>query len=256
MGLIYAIANQKGGVGKTTTAINLAAYLAQYDQRVLLVDIDPQANATSSVGIEKEEVESGTYEALLEIEPATKNILHNPKIKMDILPSSPALAGATVELVDEIGRETRLKVALKPLVDKYDYVIIDCPPSLGLLTLNGLVAANNGVIIPVQCEYLALEGLGQLIQTLKRVREALSPSLTIRGVLMTMYDSRTNLSSDVVKEVRRFFPDQVFKSIIPRSIRLAEAPSYGMPISVHAPQSTGARAYQALTEELLAKDQT
>jgi chromosome partitioning protein len=256
MGLIYAIANQKGGVGKTTTAINLAAYLAQYDQRVLLVDIDPQANATSSVGIEKEEVESGTYEALLEIEPATKNILHNPKIKMDILPSSPALAGATVELVDEIGRETRLKVALKPLVDNYDYMIIDCPPSLGLLTLNGLVAANNGVIIPVQCEYLALEGLGQLIQTLKRVREALSPSLSIRGVLMTMYDSRTNLSSDVVKEVRRFFPDQVFKSIIPRSIRLAEAPSYGMPISVHAPQSTGARAYQALTEELLAKDQT
>jgi len=255
MGLIYAIANQKGGVGKTTTAINLAAYLAQYDQSVLLVDIDPQANATSSVGIEKEEVESGTYEALLEIEPATKNILHNPKIKMDILPSSPALAGATVELVDEIGREARLKVALKPLVDKYDYVIIDCPPSLGLLTLNGLVAANNGVIIPVQCEYLALEGLGQLIQTLKRVREAISPGLIIRGVLMTMYDSRTNLSSDVVKEVRRFFPDQVFKSIIPRSIRLAEAPSYGVPISVHAPQSTGAKAYQALTEELLAKDQ-
>lgn len=255
MGFIYAIANQKGGVGKTTTAINLAAYLARYDQRVLMVDIDPQANATSSVGIEKETVQGGIYEALLEIEPATKNILHNPKINLDILPSSPALAGATVELVDEIGREARLKAALKPLVDKYDYIIIDCPPSLGLLTLNGLVAANNGVIIPVQCEYLALEGLGQLVRTLKRVREALSPELHIRGVLLTMFDPRTNLSSDVVQEVRRFFQDQVFQAIIPRSIRLAEAPSYGIPISVHAPESTGAKSYQALTKELLTGDQ-
>ncbi len=255
MGFIYAIANQKGGVGKTTTAINLAAYLARYDQRVLMVDIDPQANATSSVGIEKETVQGGIYEALLEIEPATKNILHNPKINLDILPSSPALAGATVELVDEIGREARLKAALKPLVDKYDYIIIDCPPSLGLLTLNGLVAAANGVIIPVQCEYLALEGLGQLVRTLKRVREALSPELHIRGVLLTMFDPRTNLSSDVVQEVRRFFQDQVFQAIIPRSIRLAEAPSYGIPISVHAPESTGAKSYQALTKELLTGDQ-
>lgn len=255
MGFIYAIANQKGGVGKTTTAINLCAYLAKNDKSVLLVDIDPQANATSSVGIDKRTVKGGTYETLLEITPADEQILHNPQLKMDLLPSSLALAGANVELVNEIGREARLKLALKPLVDHYDYILIDCPPSLGLLTLNGLVAASNGVIIPVQCEYLALEGLGQLIQTLKRVRDAISPNLRVRGVVLTMFDSRTNLANDVVKEVRSFFPSQVFDAVIPRSIRLAEAPSYGIPISVHAPNSSGAKAYKALTQELLKTDE-
>ncbi|MEA3350915.1 MAG: ParA family protein [Chloroflexota bacterium] len=255
MGFIYAIANQKGGVGKTTTAINLCAYLAKNDKSVLLVDIDPQANATSSVGIDKRTVKGGTYETLLEITPADEQILHNPQLKMDLLPSSLALAGANVELVNEIGREARLKLAIEPLVDHYDYILIDCPPSLGLLTLNGLVAASNGVIIPVQCEYLALEGLGQLIQTLKRVRDAISPNLRVRGVVLTMFDSRTNLANDVVKEVRSFFPSQVFDAVIPRSIRLAEAPSYGIPISVHAPNSSGAKAYKALTQELLKTDE-
>ena len=254
MGLIYALANQKGGVGKTTTAINLGAYLAQAGKRVLLVDIDPQANATSSLGIDKRTVKSGTYEALLEIVPAASSILHNSRLKMSLLPASPALAGAEVELVNELARESRLKRALEPVAARYDYLLVDCPPSLGLLTLNGLVAAIDGVIIPVQCEYLALEGLGQLTQTLERVRAAIYPGLRVRGVVLTMFDSRTNLSNDVVAEVRRYFPEQVFKSVIPRSVRLAEAPSYGIPISDYDPKSSGGVAYQALAEEMLAAD--
>lgn len=254
MAIIYALANQKGGVGKTTTAINLAAYLAQNDQRVLLVDIDPQANATSSVGIDKNSVQSGIYDALLDLENGPPNILTNPKLKMSILPSSPALAGAEVELVEELARETRLKRALEAVSSRYDYVLIDCPPSLGLLTLNGLVAAADGVLIPVQCEYLALEGLGQLTQTIERVRNAISPNLQVRGVILTMFDSRTNLANDVVEEVRRFFPEKVFQAVIPRSVRLAEAPSYGLPISIYDPRSSGAEAYEALAHELLAQD--
>lgn len=254
MAIIYAIANQKGGVGKTTTAINLGAYLAKNDQRVLIVDIDSQANATSSLGIDKHSVNGGVYEVLLDIVPAAEKVLHNPRLKMDLLPSSPALAGAEVELVNERGREARLKNALVPLHELYDYILIDNPPSLGLLTLNGLVAASHGVIIPVQCEYLALEGLGQLSHTLNRVRSAVSPNLIIRGVVLTMYDPRTNLSNDVVDEVRRFFPDKVFNALIPRSVRLAEAPSYGVPISIYDPASSGALAYQAFADELLAAD--
>ncbi len=254
MAIIYAIANQKGGVGKTTTAINLGAYLAINDQRVLIVDIDSQANATSSLGIDIHNVRAGTYDALLDMAPAMENVLHNPRLKMDLLPSSPALAGAEIELVNEIGRETRLKKALVPLHDQYDYIIIDNPPSLGLLTLNGLVAAKHGVIIPVQCEYLALEGLGQLTKTLIRVRSAISPNLSIRGVILTMFDPRTNLANDVVNEVRRFFPNKVFNALIPRSVRLAEAPSYGVPISIYDPNSNGAQAYQELAIELLAID--
>ncbi|RME89043.1 MAG: ParA family protein [Anaerolineae bacterium] len=254
MGRIYTLANQKGGVGKTTTAINLGAYLAHYGQRVLIVDIDPQANATSCLGVDKHGVQGGTYEALITAAVPPSFILYNERLNLSLLPSSPALAGAEVELVSEEGRETRLKRALESVAGRYDYILIDCPPSLGLLTVNGLVAAADGVIIPVQCEYLPLEGLGQLTQTIRRVRTALFPDLRVRGVVLTMFDGRTNLSADVVAEVRRHFPEQVFKSIIPRSVRLAEAPSYGLPISVYAPTSPGAKAYDALAQELLAGD--
>lgn len=253
MARIYTLVNQKGGVGKTTTAINLGAFLAHFDQRVLVVDLDPQANATSSLGVDKLQVAGGTYESLLG-GTASQYILLNERLKLALLPSSPALAGAEVELVDELARESRLRKALEPLDDRYDYILIDCPPSLGLLTINGLVAARDGVVVPVQCEYLALEGLGQLTQTIQRVRSALFPDLRVRGVVLTMFDPRTNLATDVVDEVSKHFPKQVFKSIVPRSIRLAEAPSYGLPISAYAPTSVGAQAYEALARELLKGD--
>ena len=255
MARIYTLVNQKGGVGKTTTAINLGAYLANHGQRVLIVDIDPQANATSCLGIDKHGVEKGSYQALLGGMPSTSLILKNERLNLSLLPSSPALAGAEVELVDEDQRNTRLRTALDALQDRYDYILLDCPPSLGLLTINGLMAAQDGVIIPVQCEYLALEGLGQLTDTIQKVRAALYPELRVRGVVLTMFDRRTNLANDVVAEVNRHFPEQVFKSVIPRSIRLAEAPSYGLPISAYAPESVGAKAYNALAKELLSADQ-
>jgi chromosome partitioning protein len=251
---IYTLVNQKGGVGKTTTTINLGAYLAKFGQRVLVVDLDPQANATSCLGVDKLTVQGGTYEALLGDTQTASYILLNERLRLALLPASPSLAGAEVELVDELARETRLKKALEPLGDRYDYILIDCPPSLGLLTVNGLVAARDGVIVPVQCEYLALEGLGQLTQTIQRVRSALFPELKVRGVVLTMFDNRTNLSTDVVTEVNKHFPNQVFKSIVPRSVRLAEAPSYGLPISEYAPGSVGALAYEALAKELLKGD--
>ena len=254
MARIYTIVNQKGGVGKTTTAINLGAYLGYYGQRVLLVDIDPQANATSSLGVEKNTVRSGSYEVLIRAASVGPQILHNPRLKLSLLPSTPALAGAEVELVETPRREFRLRDALRAVQDRYDYILVDCPPSLGLLTVNGLVTAQNGILIPVQCEYLALAGLGQLTQTITRVRSGLFPALEVRGVVLTMFDGRTRLASDVVGEVRKYFPDQVFDAIIPRSIRLAEAPSYGVPISIYAPESTAAKAYAALARELLAKD--
>jgi len=251
---IYTLVNQKGGVGKTTTAINLGAYLAQLGQRVLIVDLDPQANATSCLGVDKRVVQGSTYEALLNGDIPASSILFNDRLKLALLPSSPSLAGAEIELVDEAHREFRLKSALESLDGKYDYILIDCPPSLGLLTVNGLVAAREGVLVPVQCEYLALEGLGQLTQTIERVQSALFPSLRVRGVILTMFDPRTNLSSDVVREVNNHFPGQVFKSIVPRSIRLAEAPSYGLPITAYAPSSVGAKAYEAIAKELLNSD--
>ncbi len=251
---IYTLVNQKGGVGKTTTAINLGAYLAKLDQRVLIVDIDPQANATSSLGVEKNNVSISTYDALLSGDVPASSILFNERLQLSLLPSSPSLAGAEVELVEEDGREFRLRDALDSFKGKYDYILIDCPPSLGLLTVNGLVAAKDGVLIPVQCEYLALEGLGQITQTIERVQSSLFPKLRVRGVILTMFDSRTNLASDVVKEVNNHFPGLVFKSVVPRSIRLAEAPSYGLPISSYAPSSVGAQAYESLAKELLKGD--
>ncbi|HAV78420.1 MAG TPA: sporulation initiation inhibitor Soj, partial [Anaerolineae bacterium] len=223
-------------------------------QRVLIVDLDPQANATSSLGVDKRTVQTSTYDALLNGEVPASSILFNERLKLSLLPSSPALAGAEVELVDEDGREFRLKTALESLDKKYDYILIDCAPSLGILTVNGLIAARDGVLVPVQCEYLALEGLGQLTQTIERVQSALFPNLKVRGVVLTMYDPRTNLSTDVVNEVNNHFPGQVFKSIVPRSIRLAEAPSYGLPISAYSPSSVGAKAYESLAKELLKGD--
>lgn len=251
---IYALVNQKGGVGKTTTAINLGANIAKFGLRVLLVDIDPQANATSCLGINHSEIRQGTYDALIGQVPASEIVLHNQKLKLSLLPSSSALAGAQIEMVDVPERERLLKNMLQPITKKYDYIFVDCPPSLGLLTLNGLLAASNGVIIPIQCEYLALEGLTQLMETLTRVKSGLFPELGIRGMLLTMYDSRTNLSQDVVEEVRQHFPDEVFQTVIPRSVRLAEAPSHGLPITAYSPNSSGAIAYQSLAQELLQGD--
>lgn len=251
---IYTLVNQKGGVGKTTTAINMAAFLAKMGQRVLVVDLDPQANATACLGVDKRAVQGSTYDALLNSEIPAASVLYNDRLQLSLLPSSPALAGAEVELVDETEREFRLRNALKTLPETYDYILIDCPPSLGLLTVNGLVAARDGVIVPVQCEYLALEGLGQLTQTIQRVRSSLFPHLRVRGVVLTMFDPRTNLSNDVVQEVNNHFPGQVFQNVVPRSIRLAEAPSYGLPISAYAPSSVGAQAYEAIAKELLKGD--
>lgn len=251
---IYTLVNQKGGVGKTTSTINMAAYLARLGQHVLVVDLDPQANATSCLGVDKLSVQGGTYEALLGEPNIFPYVLLNERLQLSLLPSSPSLAGAEVELVDELARESRLRKAILSIADRYDYVLVDCPPSLGLLTVNGLMAAIDGVIVPVQCEYLALEGLGQLTQTIDKVRSALFPELVVRGVVLTMFDNRTNLSTDVVAEVNRHFPNQVFKSVIPRSVRLAEAPSYGLPISEYAPTSVGAQAYEALAKELLKSD--
>ncbi len=254
MGRVYTFVNQKGGVGKTTSAINLGAYLGVFRQKVLIIDLDPQANATSCLNIDRQVIKGGTYQTLIGASPPEAFILHNPRLNLSILPSSAELAGAEIELVSEMARESKLRRAIRNLIDKYDYILIDCPPSLGLLTLNGLVAAKDGLIIPVQCEYLALEGLGRLMDTIRRVRTALFPELAIRGVLLTMFDGRTNLAGEIVEEVKRFFPNNVFQTIIPRSIRLAEAPSFGKPIVLYAPQSSGALAYESLARELLQGD--
>ncbi len=251
---IYAVANQKGGVGKTTSVINLGAMLSGQGKRTLIVDIDPQANATSSMGFNKNELEHSTYEMLLEEVAFAQILMRNEPYGVDLLPSSPSLAGAEVELVTALGREYRLQNALQALDGRYDYVLIDCPPSLGLLTINALAAATGGILIPVQCEYLALEGLTQLLQTIELVQRFLNADLQIRGLIMTMYDSRTKLSKQVVEEVRRHFKERVFRTIIPRSIRLSEAPSHGLPVSLYAPNSSGAVAYRLLAAELLGGD--
>lgn len=258
---IYAIVNQKGGVGKTTSVINIGAFLAESGRRTLIVDIDPQANATSGLGLQKNNLPRSIYDLLLEETPFSEVVYHHDLPNLDMLPSNPNLSGAEVELVNAIGREYRLQKGLAGINAEsgglaYDYILIDCPPSLGLLTVNALTAARDGIIIPVQCEYLALEGLAQLVQTIELVRKYLNPNLAIRGLMMTMYDGRTNLSRQVVEEVRKYFPGKVFRTIVPRNIRLSEAPSYGQPISVYAPSSPGALAYQVLTAELVKGDKS
>jgi chromosome partitioning protein len=244
-----ALANQKGGVGKTTTAVNLAVILANRGLRTLLVDIDPQGNATSSLGIEKKRLIATLYDVLIGDVTVEDALVTEARPGLDLLPATPTLAGAEIELVGMSGRERALARALDGAGD-YDLILIDCPPSLGLLTVNALTAAHQ-VIVPIQCEYLALEGLGQLITTIELVRRQLNPGLDVLGVLMTMYDARTRLSAGVVEEVRRYFPHQVFETIVPRSIRLAEAPSYGQAIAEYDSDSRGAQAYEGVVTELV-----
>ena len=253
MARTYALANQKGGVGKTTTAINLATYLGLAGQRVLLVDMDPQSNTTSGIGHDKTANRPSIYDALVAQQPVEEVIAHTREPGLDLLPSAIQLAGAEIELVGIMARESRLSKMLRPILDRYDYVLIDCPPSLGLLTVNALMAAD-GVLIPVQCEYLALEGLGQLVRTIDLIRDNLNPRLRVAGVVMTMFDQRTNLSQGVVDEVRRHFPNLTFDTIIPRNVRLSEAPSFGKPISTYDPSSRGAAAYKGLAAELISRD--
>lgn len=254
MSRIYAVANQKGGVGKTTTAVNLGAYLAAAGRRVLVVDVDPQANATSSLGVDSQGLACTAYDVLINGAPAAEAVVPARPPGLDLLPSSTALAGGEVELVGLMAREHRLERALESVAGRYDYVFVDCPPSLGLLTVNALVAAQHGVLIPVQCEYLALEGLGHLLKTIYMARDYLNPRLTIAGVVLTMFDPRTNLAKQVVEEVRRYFPAYVFQTVIPRTVRLGEAPSYGEPILSYAPESAGAAAYRALATEFMERE--
>ncbi len=250
---IYAFANQKGGVGKTTTALNMAAFLAARDLRVLLVDMDPQANATSSLGVNKDTPAHSVYDALLQELPVEQVVMLTKRLHLDLVPSSSALAGAEVELVGLQEREHLLANVLQPICDRYDYILIDSPPSLGLLTINALVAAD-AVIIPIQCEYLALEGLSALLKTVALVQEHLNPRLRVAGMAMTMFDSRTRLALQVVQDVAKHFPDLIFHTVIPRSVRIAEAPSFGEPLISFDPQSLGARSYEALTAELLERE--
>ena len=250
MGKVIAIANQKGGVGKTTTAINLAASLAATEHSTLLLDIDPQANCTSGVGLEADEVDASIYEVLIGEVPAAEAVITTEMPFLDVIPSHINLVGAEIEMIDEMQREEILSSALPQVRRKYDFVVIDCPPSLGLLTLNSLTAANS-VLIPVQAEYFALEGLGQLLNTIKIVRQHLNPDLEIEGVLMTMFDTRLRLSNQVADEVRRYFGERVFETIVKRNVRLSEAPSFGKPALLYEASSTGAQNYMALAREII-----
>jgi chromosome partitioning protein len=246
---VVAFANQKGGVGKTTSAVNAAVSLARRGFRVLLVDIDPQGNATSSLGVDKNGLAGSTYDVLVDDAPVASTIVPNARPKLDLLPATPILAGAEIELVERPEREFRLRRALAAVADRYDLIVIDCPPSLGLLTVNALSAARS-VVVPIQCEFLALEGLGQLITTIDLVKQRLNPPLDVTGVLMTMFDARTRLSTHVVAEVRRYFPHRIFREVVPRSVRLAEAPSYGQAIVEYDPGSRGAAAYESFVDEM------
>lgn len=249
MGKIISVANQKGGVGKTTTTVNLGTILAKKGKKVLLIDADPQGNATSGLGVEKE-VEFSTYDILVN-ETLMKDMIQDTVIKnLKVCPSNINLAGAEVELVSMMSREQRLKEKLDEIKDKFDYILIDCPPSLGLITLNSFTASDS-VLIPVQCEYYALEGLGQLLNTINLVKKHLNKNIQIEGALLTMYDIRTNLSNQVVKEVKKYFENKVYKTVIPRNVRLSEAPSYGMPITEYDPRSKGAKSYMKFAKEFL-----
>jgi chromosome partitioning protein len=253
VGETVACANQKGGVGKTTTVVNVASYLAGAGQRVLVVDLDPQGNATSGLGIDRDRVEGSAYDLLVGPEPTTPLELPTEVDGLWVIPSGRELAGVEVELVALEGRERKLRRALRPQVERFDYILLDCPPSLGLITVNALTAADS-VLIPIQCEYYALEGLSQLMSTIDLIRDDLNPSLRVKGVLLTMYDARTTLSADVSAEVRRHLADQVFEAVVPRSVRLAEAPSYGKPIALYSPESRGAQAYRRLADEILSRN--
>ena len=249
MGKIISVANQKGGVGKTTTTVTLCAILAKKGKKVLLIDADPQGNATSGVGLTKE-VEESIYDVLVGDTTAEETIQATSIKNLKVCPSNINLAGAEVELVSMMSREQRLKEKLDEVKDKFDFIIIDCPPSLGLITLNAFTASDS-ILIPVQCEYYALEGLGQLLNTVNLVKKHLNKSLEIEGALLTMYDARTNLSNQVVKEVKKYFDDKVYKTVIPRNVRLSEAPSYGMPITLFDPRSKGAKSYEKFAKEFL-----
>ncbi len=250
MSKVVAIANQKGGVGKTTTNVNLAACFATIGKKVLTVDIDPQGNTTSGFGINKAQIAKSMYDVLINGVDAKDAIIKTKLDRLDILMSNIQLAGAEIEMVPMLSRETILKRALEPIRDEYDYILIDCPPSLGLITINALTAADK-VLVPIQCEYYALEGLSQLVNTIKLVQKHLNPALSIEGVVLTMFDARTNLSIQVVDEVKKYFRDKVYRTIIPRNVRLGEAPSHGLPIILYDPKCVGAVAYFELAEEMI-----
>lgn len=252
MAKVISVTNQKGGVGKTTTGINLSASLARRGKRVLLIDMDPQGNASVGFGLEADELQSTIYDILL-LETTARDAVRSSDCGVDVLTANSNLAGAQVELLNEIGRELRLQKALEPIQADYDYIFIDCPPALNVLTINALVASNS-VMIPMQCEYFALEGLSALISTIRKIRETLNPGLRIEGLLRTMFDGRNTLSNEVSKQLQTHFGDKVYQTIIPRNVRLAEAPSYGEPAIIYDPESKGAKAYLALADEILARE--